>query len=594
MWFPRSMKRDPHSELRDSALARAPIRSDGPSTPFPTGATALDPEAWFITLRWVAVVVALSLGFLAVHVFEFLSAVAWPRILGTVSLLSILNIVYWVHARVNPGRRQALVVQASMDLVLLMALVHFSGGVENPLVLLMLFHVIIAGITLPKKHCYGIAAFALFLAALLAWGEASGLLEHYTLRLVPHYEQHGETAHAAFDALYVTGFVGLQGVILFLTAYFITSLADRLRAREADLADSARRARTQRQLLERSLETAETALSVVDRELRSVLVNGRWLDWSDEFSSDDELGPLFSGDNDLAQATLETGEVQVREYSSTPKVGAGNSSTTLLATSAPLLNEDGEPIHVVQLVRDITDQKSSERRMIRAGQLAAVGELAGQVAHEVNNPIAIISAKTQILLDDHAGSLSEKVQTELMKIVGLSDRVSDIASGLLSYARPSGALKGKINMTIPVRNALSMIEQRAGSAGIELADTLPDSLPPIHVNQTEVEQVFLNLFLNAFDAMPSGGRLTIGSDTATSGKTTMVQVMVQDNGKGIPAEVAHRVFEPFFTTKPEGRGTGLGLAICQGLVTYNDGTIDVSPVAGGGTVATVAFPIVRE
>lgn len=588
------MKPDRHSEVRDSTLARAPIRSDGPSTPFPTRATALDPEAWFITLRWVAVVVALSLGFLAVHVFEFLPDVAWPRILATVSLLSILNIVYSAHARVNPGRRRALVVQASLDLVLLMALVHFSGGVENPLVLLMLFHVIIAGITLPKKHCYGIAAFALFLAALLAWGEASGLLEHYTLRPVPHYEQHGETAHAAFDALYVTGFVGLQGVILFLTAYFITSLADRLRAREADLADSARRARTQRQLLERSLETAETALSVVDRELRSVLVNGRWLDWSDEFSSDDQLGPLFSGDNDLAQATLETGEVQVREYSSTPKAGAGTSSTTLLATSAPLLNEDGEPIHVVQLVRDITDQKSSERRMIRAGQLAAVGELAGQVAHEVNNPIGIISAKTQILLDDHADSMSEKVQSELKKIVDLSDRVSDIAAGLLSYARPSGALRGNVNMTLPVRNALSMIGQRAGSAGIELADTLPDSLPPICVNQSEVEQVFLNLFLNALDAMPSGGTLTIGGDIATSGKTTLVQVTVQDNGKGIPTEVAHRVFEPFFTTKPEGRGTGLGLAICQGLVTHNDGTIDVSPVAGGGTVATVAFPIVQE
>lgn len=556
--------------------------------PRPLGFEALDPEAWFISLRWIAILVALLMAATAVFVVDFLPERAWVPLISVIGTLAVLNLFYAGLRRNSPGSSVRLLWQAGVDLVLLTLLVHYSGGVENPLVLLMLFHVIIAGITLSRRLCYAIAAFATVLVTLMAAGEASGILEHYTLQLVPHYEIHGETAHVAFDTVYVAGYVGLQAIIFFLTAFFVTALSERLRNRERQLADSVDRARTQRQLLERSLETTETGLQVHDSNLDLILVNSRWKSWAARFGGDAELDPLFNGQHPLIRDTLESKAIKVLESTGSGRAGQ---APTFQTTTAPLLDSAGQATHVVQLVRDVTWQKRAERRMIRAGQLAAVGELAGQVAHEVNNPIAIISAKARLLVSDYASELSDRTASELEKIIGLSDRVAQIASGLLSYARPSGAQHAPVDMTRPARDALSMIQQRAENSGILVEDGLPASLPAVYANERELEQVFLNLFLNALDAMSNRGALELTSNLVPLGTDgSILEIHVGDSGSGIPPDVLPRIFEPFFTTKPEGKGTGLGLSICQGIVQHNGGTIRVES-SPEGTQFTLAFPL---
>lgn len=554
----------------------------------------VDHARWFISLRWIAVLVAATLSVLAVHFLELLPETVWLPLVLTIATLAALNLFYMVRLRSEQGIGTLIAFQAYADLVLLTILIHFSGGIENPLVLLMIFHVIIAGITLSRKQCYTVAVAATALFALLAWAEASNLVDHYTLKLVPHHEEHGQTAHAAHDPLYVTSFAGLQGTILLLTAFFVTTLSERLRQKEQQLETLARRALTQRQLLEQSLETTGTGLYVCDTDLQPILTNRRWESWFAQV--DTVLHEKIFGEQAPLRKTLADGKVRVRELTvaDEAKPSPVKDTPTFQTMTAPLRDTENRITYVVQLVQDITKQKTAQAQMIRAGQLAAVGELAGQVAHEVNNPIAIISAKARLLVSDHPEEMSEHTARELQKIIQLSDRVARIAQGLLSYCRPSVATRVQLDIGLPLRHALAMIEQHASHAGIETEIHLPDQLPPVYANAQEIEQVFLNLFLNAIDAMPEGGRLTVEAQTDQEQRhnsPSTLQVVVKDNGMGISEEVQHRIFEPFFTTKPEGKGTGLGLSICHGLIQNYGGSIDVDSTVGQGTRITVHLPV---
>ena len=541
--------------------------------------------------------VAAVLSVLAVDVFYVLPDEVWLPLIGTVTGLAALNLVYMVLLRRGKRSTFLLLFQAYTDLVLLTSLVHFSGGVESPLVLLMIFHVIIAGITLSRIQCFGVAVTATVLLALLAWAEATGFVEHYTLLLIPHFGEHGEIVHAAHVTLYAASVVGLQGTILLLTAFFVSSISVRLRRKERQLEILAERALTQRQLLERSLETTGTGLYVCDVDLQPILTNQRWESWFGQAQVDASLYAKILGEQSPLRHTLEDGAIRVIELTVTNETEmrrAVGAPDTFQTTTAPLLDQEGRVTHVVQLVQDITQQKTAQAQMIRADQLAAVGELAGQVAHEVNNPIAIISAKARLLLSDHRDGMSDRTARELQKIIQLSDRVARIAQGLLSYCRPSAATRIRLDVGIPIRQALAMIEQRTSRAGIETEVHLPDRLPPVYANAQEIEQVFLNLFLNAIDAMPEGGCLIVAAQTGQGqrgDRSPALHLVVEDTGVGMPEDVQHRIFEPFFTTKPEGMGTGLGLSICHGLIQNYGGTIDVQSTVGQGTRITVRLPV---
>jgi two-component system, NtrC family, sensor kinase len=258
-------------------------------------------------------------------------------------------------------------------------------------------------------------------------------------------------------------------------------------------------------------------------------------------------------------------------------------------TTAPLHDPTGRTVRAVELVQDVTAEKESQRQLLRASQLAAVGEIAGKLAHEINNPTAIISAKGRLMLSDRRAEMSAKVTREVERVVALADRIAGVAKGLLAYGRPSAARHRPVDPALAVRSALSLVEDRVARQGVRLADEL-GGLARVSGSAAELEQVFLNLFLNALDAMPSGGTLSASSRQLAGGASGIMEIVVADSGHGMSADVREHAFEPFFTTKEDGQGNGLGLAICQGIVRSHGGEIELSSEPGQGTRFTVRLP----
>lgn len=542
---------------------------------------------WFVAMRWVMLLFAGAAIFAAGPLLGWVPQEADRPLWVLLAGWAAFNIfcVYW--SRQSEHRKRLLNVQGYVDLFVLTALLHFSGGLENPLFALMIFHIIVGGILLSRRHCYGLAACGSALFGLLIGLEWTGIIAHYHLAVFPHGAATAGWPAARPSGIYAISWVALQALLLFLAAYLVTTLAKRLRFNEMKMKVMALRAQADRQLLERALETTQTGLQVLNHELRSYWANRRWTDW---FSGGDEVALVK---DDVTQC-LSTGRALVSEFSPQGDPEAARPPRrTFLITSAPLTDRQGAVQQVVQIAQDITSQKAAHAQLVRAGQLAALGELAGKIAHEINNPMAIIGAKASLLLSDRRAEISEKVSSELNKIVELSNRVARIAQGLLSYGRPSPARKAPIDLCGPIRHALGMIESHAGRSGVAIEDRLPERLPLILADAGEIEQVFLNLFLNAMDAMPHGGRLIVRllrSPSSNRSSLPNIRVGVEDTGVGIPPEWRDKVFEPFFTTKKNGRGTGLGLSICQGLIRGHGGTLQMESQAGQGTVFTIQFP----
>ncbi len=234
------------------------------------------------------------------------------------------------------------------------------------------------------------------------------------------------------------------------------------------------------------------------------------------------------------------------------------------------------------------ERANSELQLVRAAKVATAGELAAHVAHEVNNPIAIVSAKGRLLLSDHREEMSERVASDLGKIVEQADRVASIAQGLLSSCRPTGGARRTLDVREPLRRTLALVEPRARSRGVEIEDRCPAALLPVLASEIEMEQVFLNLYLNALDAMPKGGRLTVSGSAPTS--SPWIELTVEDTGGGIPEDARARLFEPFFTTRGSSGGSGLGLWICRGIVRNHGGEVRVEDAPGPGARFTVRLP----
>jgi len=554
--------------------------------------------SWFIFMRWLAVITAFILVSIVIWVNRWLPMKVWDPLILAIGALAVLNIVYFLIHRFTDNNRYLLPLQTYADLVVLVVLLHFSGGIENPLTLLFLIHIIIAGIILNRKHLYAITATAIGLLLFLAIAEGTEIISHYTLNIFPHFNIEGTHIHAAHQPLYIISFVGMMVTIFLLTAFFISTIMDRIRYDEHQLEQFADRSLEQRQLIEKALETTDTGLCLCNNKGYPYWTNQIWESWF-ENESIDKLNVLKkSGETVSVSDTLDSGMARVGEVTLKNKGEDTQDKTRIFQiTTAPLFDKDGKADRTVSLATDITDQKEAQEQMIRAGKLAAVGELAGKVAHEVNNPVTILSAKCRLLLSDHSDEMSEKVGQELVKITNAADRVADIAQGLLSYCRTSSPERTEINIADPIRNALSLIERSASRAGISIKNQLPDELPKILGNEDELQQVFMNLFLNALDAMPEGGNLVVSvldSDNSKIAKSKFLTIEVRDTGAGIPEKIQSRIFEPFFTTKEEGKGTGLGLSICSGIIRSHEGTIDLYSNLQKGTRVIIKLPISKH
>ncbi len=266
----------------------------------------------------------------------------------------------------------------------------------------------------------------------------------------------------------------------------------------------------------------------------------------------------------------------------------GGQNLVVNVSIAPLVGKSGERLGRLVLIDDITDRVRLEDQMVQTDKLTSLGLLAAGVAHEVNTPLAVISNYIQML----ARQMPEEDprHTLIGKIVKQTFRASEIVNHLLNFSRTGSSEFSEVNLNAVVEETLSLVMHPFRAARITVIKTLAEPLPSVLGSTNRLQQVFLNLFMNARDAMPNGGMIEVRS----AAQNSSVEVEVTDTGVGIPQEHLHRIFDPFFTTKASGRGTGLGLSVSYGIIKEHAGKIEVRSTPGKGTSFRLEFPATRN
>ncbi len=250
----------------------------------------------------------------------------------------------------------------------------------------------------------------------------------------------------------------------------------------------------------------------------------------------------------------------------------------------PLVSKEHEVMGGLLVLSDYTERVSLEEQLVQAEKLSSIGLLAAGVAHEVNTPLAVIASQAQLL--SRQTPPDEARSRTLEKIIKQAFRASEIVDNLLKFSRVSGSEYAEIDLNRAIRETLSLAEPMLRASKIALNPQLTAELPGVFGNSGKLQQVFMNLIMNARDAMPRGGELTIVTETEDS----TVHVEFADNGVGIPPEHLGKIFDPFFTTKSISRGTGLGLAVSYGIMREHAGRIRVESALGRGTSFHLDFP----
>jgi len=259
----------------------------------------------------------------------------------------------------------------------------------------------------------------------------------------------------------------------------------------------------------------------------------------------------------------------------------------MLGTASPMLDTEGKPAGVIISVRDVTTEKKLEQQIIQSERLAAMGQMIGGFAHELNNPLTSILGMTE-LLQDH--EVADNTRKQLVSMHQQARRAAEIVQNLQYFARPPAPGRSPVNLGELVQRTLHLQAYPLRKSNITV-DFLPEpGLPPVMADPNQLMQVFLNLILNADQAIRESREK--GTIRIRMGRTAEnVWVMFQDDGPGIAADVLPHIFDPFFTTRRPGRGTGLGLSICKTLLREHSGNIEASTAQGGGAVFTITLPV---
>ena len=243
--------------------------------------------------------------------------------------------------------------------------------------------------------------------------------------------------------------------------------------------------------------------------------------------------------------------------------------------------------HIASLEGANRALQQARNEVIQAEKMASVGQLAAGMAHEIGNPLAAVIGYLNLLRSD----LADPAQRDLVeRALQESGRIDRLVRELLDYAAPTAAAAGPFDPLSACREAIELLGNQRGLDGVELVDLAPASVGQVHMDRSRFVQVCINLLLNARDAMPAGGTITLAAER----QGPALVLTLTDSGHGIAPDVLPRIFEPFFTTKAPGKGRGLGLAVCQRLVSEAGGTIDVQSSPGQGCRFTLRLPAVRE
>lgn len=254
----------------------------------------------------------------------------------------------------------------------------------------------------------------------------------------------------------------------------------------------------------------------------------------------------------------------------------------------PVPDDDGEPALLLALIEDTSEERRMQQQLVQSGKLAAIGELAAGVAHEINNPLFAILGLTEFLLKEAEPGSKAVQRLELIQQTGLE--IKEIVRALLDFARENAEERHVVPLEEVAQSTVDLVRRTNAHKGVELLDNYDGSAAPVSASPNQLKQIFLNLIANARQAMPNGG--TVQVDVRREGDWVIASV--NDDGPGIEAPVLERIFEPFFTTKRLTGGTGLGLSVSLGIAEAHGGTLTASSEPGCGATFTLRLPVAVE
>ncbi len=562
-----------------------------------------DQILWLISLRWIAVSVVVAGTLVGTYLFPVL--VDARPLYAAATLLLACNVSYAVVARRACRSRQRncvvlAMVQMEVDLLILTAVLHFSGGVTNPFLLFYVFHVIIATIILPRNLSFAVGLTAITLFGLLAVNELHGgaMLGHYRLQL------------SAGGGLWRNPVFGLAAFVAFastvmLAQYLTRMIIARMTSKELEAARNS-------DVLRAIINAMAEGLMFVTGDGRIVLCNPAAQQWrGSEHSGNGDLpdgfpGPLAERITALRESCGDPGRPGELVGFNT----AGPERRFIEARSHPVISLDGMQLgHVIvgqdltehkQLEADLLDRteqltainemlKESRVRMAQREKMVALGQMAAGIAHEIGNPLTSLSSVVQYVNRKCADPELKELCAVVDHHVG---RISAILKRMLSLAKPATSEYKWVDINELVANTLSLIRFDRRAQRVTIADVHNAELPMVWLSPQNLEQCILNIVMNALDAMDAKGpghehRL----DIVKTVKDEMVEIGVTDTGVGMSPDVCRRAFESFFTTKEISKGTGLGLFISYNLITEVDGTIELQSEPGRGTTAVIRIPV---
>jgi len=366
----------------------------------------------------------------------------------------------------------------------------------------------------------------------------------------------------------------------------------------SEVALAAREAESQRSFVGRIIDSLPVGLYVIDRDYVIRVWNRQRESGTQGVARDDAVGHEIFDVLDRQPRLLlqrefdrvfETGEIQQMEMEST----ASGTARYYRVSKIPMRLDDVRVTHVITIAEDVTDWRLAQQLLAQTEKLAAVGQLAAGVMHEINNPLATILACAEAL-SHRAEELSGPVRAgfeEYLKIIDAEvQRCRRIVDGLLDLSRPKTGEKRPVDVNQLLEQTLFLLKHHDRFRRLSVTRDLGLRLPPVNADPERIVQGFMALMLNAMDAMDSRGLLTVRSGRNPDRDDELLVEFI-DTGTGMRQDELPKIFEPFYTTKPQGRGTGLGLSICYGIIADHRGRIEVESQVGVGSNFKVYLPV---
>lgn len=546
-----------HPPLPDEHTAEAELASRGNAT-------------WFVAMRWLAAVGALLATLLATRSTGILPEESLTRLLACAGVLILMNIGF-EHAlpRVTNVQR-FLFVQAICDLVIITMMLHYSGGIENPLYPVYLFHVVLAAALLPPRAAYAVAAVASVLLVGLGVAEGFGFVDRYPMALGYHRAP-VRVGTIMLAPIGVIARVASTLLVCWVTAFFTVALSTRTRQREGQFLRSSAALRD----LNRELELVADSIG----DALSLWTGPDTVSWCNrpargrDHCSREVRGAcpgLCRGDS-LVRAAFATGEVMEEERA---QIRPDGRSQQLAARAVPLRGSAGNVAQVLLVIRDLTAQRAMEMEVLHGTKMAVLGRVAAAMAHEIGNPLAAMT--TRLALIEHDPS-PDFVRESAKIIQQQLERIHRLVQSVRRFGRPSSVARSACNIADTVQEVVRVLHMDPRAGNVTIETRVDPDLPPVNAIRDQLTQVFVNLAINALESMPGGGRLAIDVDRVPIG----VRVRFTDVGGGLTPQARANLFRPFFTTKTD--GSGLGLFLCRRLVCELGGTIEAVDAEGGTT-----------